>query len=130
MSTSTANATDIHQVLGNVWGYDSFRPFQEESIRCVMDRQDSLTVLPTGGGKSICFQVPALCMDGLAVVVSPLISLMKDQVDSLHACGVTAAFANSTQSAVERQEVAGQIREGKIKLLYVAPEEESAEVAA
>ncbi len=110
------------RTLMDVWGYESFRPLQENSIRCVLEGRDSLTVLPTGGGKSICFQVPALCRDGMAVVVSPLISLMKDQVDALTACGVSAAFVNSTQSADEKREVAELIRQRKLKLLYVAPE--------
>jgi len=113
---------NVGQVLRDVWGYDSFRPLQEQSIACVLDRRDSLTVLPTGGGKSICFQAPALCVDGLAVVVSPLISLMKDQVDALQACGVVAAFVNSSQSEYEKRDVARLIRQGKLKLLYVAPE--------
>ena len=109
-------------VLKDVWGYDSFRPLQENSVQCVLNCRDSLTVLPTGGGKSLCFQIPALCRDGMAVVVSPLISLMKDQVDALVACGVSAAFVNSTQSPDEKRIVADQIRQGKLKLLYVAPE--------
>ena len=110
------------QVLQDVWGYDSFRPLQEQSIASVLHGRDSLTVLPTGGGKSICFQVPSLCLDGLAVVVSPLISLMKDQVDALQAYGVAAAFVNSTQNDDEKRGVAGLIRHGKLKLLYIAPE--------
>ncbi len=109
-------------ILKEVWGYDSFRPLQENSIGCVLAGQDSLTVLPTGGGKSLCFQIPALCRDGMAVVVSPLISLMKDQVDALVACGVSAAFVNSTQSPDEKRDVAARIRQGELKLLYVAPE--------
>ncbi len=112
----------VSKVLQETWGYDSFRPLQEESIRCVLSARDSLTVLPTGGGKSLCFQAPAMCLPGMAVVVSPLISLMKDQVDSLLANGVEAAFVNSTQSADEKREVAERIRKGKLKLLYVAPE--------
>ena len=119
---STAALTQAEKVLRDVWGYDSFRPLQEQSIRCVLNRCDSLTVLPTGGGKSICFQVPALCVDGMAVVVSPLISLMKDQVDALQACGVSAAFVNSSQSMEEKRAVAEQMRAGTLKLLYVAPE--------
>lgn len=113
---------DAEQTLKKVWGYDRFRPHQEQSIRSVMEKQDSLTVLPTGGGKSLCYQVPALCMDGMAVVVSPLISLMKDQVDALQACGVAAAFVNSTQTNEEKRQVADQIQKKKLKLLYVAPE--------
>ena len=119
---STTALPQAEKVLRDVWGYDSFRPLQEKSIRCVLDRRDSLTVLPTGGGKSICFQVPALCLDGMAVVVSPLISLMKDQVDALQACGVAAAFVNSSQSMEEKRVVAEQMRAGTLKLLYVAPE--------
>ncbi len=113
---------EIQQVLKDVWGYDEFRPLQRSSIDCVLARQDSLTVLPTGGGKSLCYQVPALCLEGMAVVVSPLISLMKDQVDALQSCGVAAAFVNSSQSNAEKIEVANQIRRGDLKLLYVAPE--------
>ena len=119
---STAELTQAEKVLRDVWGYDAFRPLQENSIRCVLDRRDSLTVLPTGGGKSLCFQVPALCVDGMAVVVSPLISLMKDQVDALQACGVSAAFVNSSQSNDEKRAVAEQMRAGTLKLLYLAPE--------
>jgi len=113
---------DAGKILSDVWGYDSFRPLQTDSIQCVLSKIDSLTVLPTGGGKSICFQIPAICLDGMAVVVSPLISLMKDQVDSLVANGVPAAFVNSSQSAAEQQAVAKQIQTGSLKLLYVSPE--------
>ncbi len=84
--------------------------------------RDSLVVLPTGGGKSLCYQVPALCLEGMAVVISPLISLMKDQVDALRACGVSAAFINSSLSPDEKRDVAADIREQRLKLLYVAPE--------
>ncbi len=119
---STGNMSQAENFLQSVWGYSSFRPLQEQSIRCILDRRDSLTVLPTGGGKSLCFQVPALCSEGMAVVVSPLISLMKDQVDALQACGVSAAFVNSSQSNDEKRFVADQIRAGTLKLLYVAPE--------
>ncbi|MCL4121121.1 UNVERIFIED_CONTAM: hypothetical protein GTU68_015633 [Idotea baltica] len=104
------------------WGYDSFRPLQEESMRAVIGDRDSVVVLPTGGGKSLCFQVPAVCRDGLAVVVSPLISLMKDQVDALTDCGVSAAFVNSTLSLDEKKQVAARVKAGEIRLLYVAPE--------
>lgn len=119
---STAELSQAEKVLREVWGFDSFRPLQEKSIRCVLDGRDSLTVLPTGGGKSLCFQAPALCVDGMAVVVSPLISLMKDQVDALQACGVSAAFVNSTQSLDEKRIVTEKMRAGTLKLLYVAPE--------
>jgi len=113
---------EVYRILREVWGYDAFRPLQSAAIDCVLAGRDSLTVLPTGGGKSLCFQVPALCLEGMAVVVSPLISLMKDQVDALVACGVPAAFVNSSQSVKEKREVAERIGRGDIKLLYVAPE--------
>jgi ATP-dependent DNA helicase RecQ len=109
-------------VLQQYWGYGSFRPLQREAIDCVLNHRDSVVVLPTGGGKSLCFQVPALCQNRLAVVVSPLISLMKDQVDGLQACGVAAACVNSTQSPDERRSIANQLRAGKLCLLYVSPE--------
>lgn len=89
---------------------------------CVLGGRDSVVVLPTGGGKSLCFQAPAMCSDGLAVVVSPLISLMKDQVDALRSCGVPAAYVNSSLSPDERREVADEIRAGRLKLVYMAPE--------
>jgi ATP-dependent DNA helicase RecQ len=109
-------------VLKRYWGYDSFLPLQEEAMACVMSGRDSVVVLPTGGGKSLCFQAPAMCLDGLAVVVSPLISLMKDQVDALTSCGVPAACVNSTLSFDEKRRVADEIRDGQLRLLYVAPE--------
>ena len=122
IADKAAEAGDVNQILKEVWGYDAFRPLQAESIDCVLDRRDSLTVLPTGGGKSLCFQVPGIAKPGLAVVVSPLISLMKDQVDALVANGIAAAFVNSTQSDDEKQHVAALIRSGELKFLYVAPE--------
>jgi ATP-dependent DNA helicase RecQ len=108
--------------LNQYWGYGGFRPLQREAMSLVMQKRDSLIVLPTGGGKSLCYQVPALCRDGLALVVSPLISLMKDQVDSLQAVGISAACINSMQTAREKNEVAAQIRQRQLKLLYIAPE--------
>ena len=110
------------EVLQKYWGYDGFRPLQEVAMRSVLDGRDSVVVLPTGGGKSLCYQAPAMCLDGLAVVVSPLISLMKDQVDALVSNGIPAAFVNSSQSAPERARVAEEIRARRIKLLYVSPE--------
>ncbi|MCA9171884.1 MAG: RecQ family ATP-dependent DNA helicase [Planctomycetales bacterium] len=113
---------DLLAKLQRYWGYDSFRPLQAAAMSCVLQDQDSVVVLPTGGGKSLCFQVPALCRDGLAVVVSPLISLMKDQVDGLQACGVPAECVNSTQSIDTRRRIAESLRRGEVKLLYVSPE--------
>ncbi|MFO0427895.1 MAG: DNA helicase RecQ [Planctomyces sp.] len=112
----------LREKLRQHWGYDGFRPLQREAMLRVMNHRDSLIILPTGGGKSLCYQVPALCLDGMAIVVSPLISLMKDQVDSLQAAGVSAACINSMQSAAEKTEVARQVRDGSLKLLYIAPE--------
>lgn len=119
----SANADrDLREVMRRYWGFDSFLPLQAEAMGCVLKGRDSVVVLPTGGGKSLCFQAPAMCLDGLALVVSPLISLMKDQVDALRNCGVPAAFSNSTLSARERRDVADEVRSGRIKLLYLAPE--------
>ena len=110
------------EVLSRYWGYDTFRPLQREAMDTVLQRRDSVVVLPTGGGKSLCFQAPALLQPGLALVVSPLISLMKDQVDSLRANGVSAACFNSSLPADERAAVLQGTREGRFKLLYVSPE--------
>ena len=110
-------------VLKEIFGFDSFRPGQEEVIRAVLDGRDTLAVMPTGGGKSLCYQVPALMGEGLTVIVSPLISLMKDQVDSLLQSSVEgAATLHSGLDAEERWEVEKKIRTGEIRLLYVAPE--------
>lgn len=117
-----ARSDHARDVLRKYWGYDSFLPLQEEAIGCVLEGHDSVVVLPTGGGKSLCYQVPAMCLGGLAVVVSPLISLMKDQVDTLRSCGVPAACINSSLSREEKANVARQVRDGKLRLLYVAPE--------
>ena len=122
MTRSRIDTSCLQDVLRRYWGYDSFLPLQSEAMNCVLQGRDSLVVLPTGGGKSLCFQAPATCLDGLAVVVSPLIALMKDQVDALRNCGVPAAFANSTLSAAERRTVAEDVRAGRLRLLYLAPE--------
>lgn len=112
----------LSDVLRRYWGYENFLSLQQESMNCVLDRRDCVVVLPTGGGKSLCFQAPAMCMDGLAIVVSPLISLMKDQVDALQDCGVPAAAIHSMVSHEEKRRIADEIRAGRLKLLYVAPE--------
>jgi ATP-dependent DNA helicase RecQ len=112
----------LNEILEKYWGYTSFRPLQREAMDAVLSNRDSLLVLPTGGGKSLCFQAPALALDGLAVVVSPLISLMKDQVDTLIGNGVPAACYNSAMPAEQKSDVARGVREGKYRLLYVAPE--------
>ena len=122
MTATVDSSTPLREALFKYWGYDSFRPLQAEAMQAVVEHRDSVVVLPTGGGKSICFQAPAVTMPGLAVVVSPLISLMKDQVDALRECGIPAACVNSSQPASERQRIATAIRRGELKLLYVAPE--------
>lgn len=113
---------DPQQALKQYFGYDTFRPMQEEIIQSVYDKQDCLVIMPTGGGKSICYQIPAITLPGVCVVVSPLIALMKDQVEGLQQNGVEAAFINSTLSQPEQEQVAALARDGKLKLLYVSPE--------
>lgn len=112
----------IKDALKRYWGYEGFLPLQQEAMGSVLAGRDSLVVLPTGGGKSLCFQAPAVVMEGLAVVVSPLISLMKDQVDGLRECGVSAARLDSTQSVFVQESILGEVKDGKVKLLYVSPE--------
>ena len=111
-----------HAVLKQYFGYDTFREGQEFLIDTILSGRDAVGVMPTGAGKSICFQVPALLMDGITLVVSPLISLMKDQVGALTQAGVPAAFINSSLSSVEYREVLSDIRQGNCKILYIAPE--------
>lgn len=121
----TGTATVDERLLDAVqryWGYASFRPLQLEAMRAVAGGRDSLVVLPTGGGKSLCFQAPALLLPGMAVVVSPLISLMKDQVDALVANGVAAACIHSMLKKDERARIDRRIRDGELALLYVSPE--------
>jgi ATP-dependent DNA helicase RecQ len=113
---------ELGLIIRNHWGFGGYRPLQAEAMRCVTQGRDSVVVLPTGGGKSLCFQAPALHLPGFAVVVSPLISLMKDQVDALAGCGVPAACVNSTHSLDEKREVADGLRAGRLKLLYLSPE--------
>ncbi len=109
-------------ILKAAFGYDTFRPLQREVIENVLDKRDTLAVMPTGGGKSLCYQIPALIFGGLTVVVSPLIALMKDQVEQMRAYGVPALFLNSSLSAEAYQENMDYVRRGQVKLLYVAPE--------
>ncbi|KOC88657.1 ATP-dependent DNA helicase RecQ [Winslowiella iniecta] len=110
------------KVLQDTFGYQQFRPGQQTIIQASLSGRDCLVVMPTGGGKSLCYQIPALVREGLTLVVSPLISLMKDQVDQLLANGVAAACLNSTQNREEQQEVMAGCRTGRIRLLYIAPE--------
>ncbi len=112
----------LQQVLKTYWGFDDYLPLQREAMQCVLEDQDSIVVMPTGGGKSLCYQATALCREGLAVVISPLLALMKDQVDSLTACGIPAAAVNSTLAADEKRRIAQQVECGRLRLLYMSPE--------
>ena len=108
--------------LKSHFGYDEFLPLQQEVVTSVLAKQDTLVLMPTGGGKSLCYQLAALCSDGITLVVSPLIALMKDQVDALKANGIAAAFINSTLSPAAIAQVQTQAQQGLLKLLYLAPE--------
>jgi len=108
--------------LKRYYGYDRFRPMQEAIIQSVLSGRDTLVLMPTGGGKSVCFQIPALMLPGLTVVVSPLIALMKDQVGALHMNGISAAYYNSTQTSREQRAIEDDCLSGKLKLLYISPE--------
>jgi len=110
------------QALQKYFGYGSFRHSQEAIINHVLNKEDVLTLMPTGGGKSLCYQLPAVLLEGLTIVISPLIALMKDQVDSLNVNGIPAAFFNSSQSAQEQIELTTKLRNNQIRLLYLAPE--------
>jgi len=109
-------------LLKNIFGYDSFRPLQHEIIKDVLDKKDTLVIMPTGGGKSICYQIPALIFDGLTIVISPLISLMKDQVSQLRELGIKAALLNSSLSPAEYNQNYKSVMDKKAKMLYLAPE--------
>jgi len=121
-SAMSAQSIPLLPLLKQSFGFDSFRPLQEEIIRDALAGRDVFALLPTGGGKSLCFQLPALAREGLTVVVSPLISLMKDQVDALQASGIAATFLNSTLNASEGAKRIQGLRNGEYRLLYVAPE--------
>ncbi|MDF2657144.1 MAG: recQ, partial [Bacillota bacterium] len=113
---------DKHTILKNIYGYDSFRTGQEELIDSALSGRDVLGIMPTGAGKSICFQVPALSFDGITIVISPLISLMKDQVMALVDVGVRAAYINSSLTEAQIRKVMENARLGVYKIIYVAPE--------
>ncbi|WP_216676556.1 DNA helicase RecQ [Nocardia terpenica] len=121
-SASGAKTDAAHQVLRRVFGYDSFRGLQREIVEQVVSGGDALVLMPTGGGKSLCYQIPALVRPGVGVVVSPLIALMQDQVDALTALGVRAGFLNSTQFPDQRRAVEAQLLSGELDILYLAPE--------
>ena len=110
------------EVLKHSFGFTSFRPLQEQIIQDSLAGRDVFALLPTGGGKSLCFQLPALLRPGLTIVISPLIALMKDQVDALHAAGIAATFLNSSLATAEARSRLRGLDDGEFKLLYVAPE--------
>ncbi|HOW17745.1 MAG TPA: DEAD/DEAH box helicase, partial [Phycisphaerae bacterium] len=112
----------LHEVVRRHWGYSSLRPLQHEAMLAAVKGRDSLVVLPTGGGKSLCYQAPAMLASKPTVVVSPLIALMKDQVDRLIDRGIPSAFLNSSLDAADRRRVSAGIMEGRYKLIFVAPE--------
>src|SRR5256714_7406365 len=113
---------DLVGALKKYFGYDAFRPLQQEIIDDALSGRDVFALLPTGGGKSLCFQLPALLRDGVTIVVSPLIALMKDQVDALRASGIAATFLNSTLEPDEARTRLRGLDRGEYRLLYVAPE--------
>lgn len=110
------------EYLEKYYGYKSFRKGQENIINTILEKQDVLAIMPTGGGKSICYQIPALMLDGMTIVISPLISLMKDQVDTLKDMGIKGAFINSSLSSAEEKAIIDEIKKGDVKILYIAPE--------
>ncbi len=122
ISEPASTTLNVGDLLERHFGYKAFRPQQKEVIDHVLDRHDAIVLMPTGGGKSICFQLPALAFDGLTLVISPLIALMKDQVQALQGNGIAAAYLNSSLSFNEEQEINRELRSGGLKLLYVSPE--------
>src|SRR5437763_17122349 len=120
--TATTSIDDARQALREHFGYPDFRPGQTQAVESVLQGQDTLVVLPTGGGKSICYQVPALMLPNLTVVISPLISLMKDQVDALARRGLPATFVNSSLTSTQVADRLARVQRGEFKLLYVASE--------
>ena len=113
---------DLQNNLKKYFGFSKFKGLQEKAIENIINGNDTFVIMPTGGGKSLIYQLPALILEGTAIVVSPLIALMKNQVDQMNACGVNARFLNSTQNKTEGKKVRKDILDGKVDLLYVAPE--------
>ena len=109
-------------ILNNTFGYTSFRPQQEEIIQTVLDGNDVLVIMPTGGGKSLCYQIPALALDGMAVVVSPLIALMDDQVSALKQMDIKAETLHSNLDPEESSRIVSEVNEGNLDILYISPE--------
>ena len=117
-----------HQILKKYWGYDDFRPLQLDIVQSALAGHDTLALLPTGGGKSVCFQVPALCMDGICVVISPLIALMKDQVKNLQKIGVNAQAIYSGLKYKDIDRILDNCVHGNVKFLYLSPERLQSEI--
>src|SRR5512143_1880869 len=120
--SGSTDSTLVHTTLRTVFGFESFRPNQETIVTTILNKQDVFAVMPTGGGKSLCYQLPALLTEGTAIVISPLISLMKDQVDAARENGIAAEFMNSS---LDQQEISGiyrRLKAAEVKLLYIAPE--------
>lgn len=122
MERAEKNKMTKYEVLKKYFGYDSFREGQEMLVDALLNGQDVLGIMPTGAGKSLCYQIPALLLPGITLVVSPLISLMKDQVSTLNQAGIHAAFLNSSLSAAQYRKALGFAMEGRYKIIYVAPE--------
>src|SRR5438445_13118399 len=122
MFSPIVSLADVDAVLRTRFGFDAFRPGQREVIAAVCERNAALAVFPTGAGKSLCYQLPALLFDGVTLVVSPLIALMKDQIDYLRRRGIAAARLDSSLDTAEVRAVSEQLRSGELALLYVAPE--------
>ena len=120
MAVPTSEA--LHEAIERYWGFREFRPLQIEAMTAELEGRDSLVVMPTGGGKSLCYQAPAVLRDGATVVISPLIALMKDQVDSLRACGIPATQIDSSMTSAERAGGEFDLVNGEIKLLFASPE--------
>src|SRR5699024_3857390 len=114
--------TKTNDILRTYFGYDSFRPGQQKVIQHILQQNHTLAIMPTGSGKSLCYQIPGLALDGTAIVISPLISLMKDQVDALNSYGIAATYINSSLSSEEQQTRLADVINGRYKFLYVAPE--------
>jgi len=119
-------SSEINKLLKSTFGHDGFRAFQKEAIDTIIDNKDLITILPTGGGKSLCYQLPSLVMDGVTIVISPLIALMQDQVTALKANDIKAEMMNSSQDFDELQDITARLLQNQIKLLYIAPERLSA----
>ena len=119
---------ELHSLLKRFFGYSTFRPLQLDIIQHLLKREDALVLMPTGGGKSVCYQLPAIYSPGIALVISPLISLMKDQVEGLRASGIPAAALNSLMPEAEQQQIKQLARQDKLKLLYISPERVKAEM--